>query len=486
MSNPKPLTGLFLGAGASAELGLPLVWELTNEVKQWLTPAKLRALNQGWRQQRTGFSDAVIDDLASVLERPEMHYESILGHLETQYRRAPEFQKDYHGLYSWLVEMVYHILRLRHAEIAKFIQGNVKAFEGIARLAASNKPLWAFSLNHDVILECVAAHFQIPIHSGFNDGLVSFPRRNKRGAVIGELKAETLTAEHLEAGILFPQPGSDGINLVKIHGALDVFTFREGKDLARLLPQEASVAGLTEMLRSANEELIYVVPGCPQPAKATNEVAYADEAGQMQFLRRSLLAGAYKFNDHRSQVLPAHVLKQFESNIHHVSSLVCIGYSFGDLHINQIFRTWLEAEPERLLEIVSPQATSVPSFLLHLSPQVTLVPDRATDYLDRVTGIVRSRRDTLDKQFARWFLKNRKNIQAAQAHDVFLRDLEDRWIKRFQEKLESLPIRDGDLDCEALGRTPQELGRDFAEEKLAIIESALAAFLEDHREEIPD
>jgi hypothetical protein len=40
------LTGLFLGAGASYEVAMPLVWELTNEIKAWLTPDKLRALNR--------------------------------------------------------------------------------------------------------------------------------------------------------------------------------------------------------------------------------------------------------------------------------------------------------------------------------------------------------------------------------------------------------------------------------------------------------
>jgi hypothetical protein len=32
------LTGLFLGAGASYEVGMPLVWELTEELFRWLTP----------------------------------------------------------------------------------------------------------------------------------------------------------------------------------------------------------------------------------------------------------------------------------------------------------------------------------------------------------------------------------------------------------------------------------------------------------------
>jgi len=36
---------------ASYEAGLPLVWELTHEIKKWLTPEKLREFNRGWRVQ---------------------------------------------------------------------------------------------------------------------------------------------------------------------------------------------------------------------------------------------------------------------------------------------------------------------------------------------------------------------------------------------------------------------------------------------------
>jgi hypothetical protein len=62
----QSLTGLFLGAGASAELGMPLVWELTEGLKQWLTPDKLRRFNEGWHLQGGGKSDAVIEDFLSV------------------------------------------------------------------------------------------------------------------------------------------------------------------------------------------------------------------------------------------------------------------------------------------------------------------------------------------------------------------------------------------------------------------------------------
>jgi hypothetical protein len=69
----------------------------------------------------------------------------------------------------------------------------------------------------------------------------------------------------------------------------------------------------------------------------------------MQFLRRSLLAGAFKFDDRREQVLSRRFLEQFRSNINWVTKLVCIGYSFGDIHVNGVVLGWLEVATERRL-----------------------------------------------------------------------------------------------------------------------------------------
>jgi hypothetical protein len=56
MSDSLKLTGLFLGAGFSYEVGMPLVTELTRDLKETLTPAKVKAFNKSWQEQGTGFS----------------------------------------------------------------------------------------------------------------------------------------------------------------------------------------------------------------------------------------------------------------------------------------------------------------------------------------------------------------------------------------------------------------------------------------------
>jgi hypothetical protein len=63
-------TGLFLGAGASYEIGMPLVWDLTAKLKNCFTPERLHEFNSSWRAQGGGYPEVVIDDLARILALP--------------------------------------------------------------------------------------------------------------------------------------------------------------------------------------------------------------------------------------------------------------------------------------------------------------------------------------------------------------------------------------------------------------------------------
>lgn len=471
------LTGLFLGAGASYEVGLPLVWELTSELKQWLTAEKLRALNQGWRVQGGGYPDPVIDDLAGVLERPELHYESILGYLETQFRRHSGKEQHHHGLYLWLVEMVYHILYLRHVNSRGYVERSLGYLDGLGWFASKNAPLWVFSLNHDLIVECAAARLGLPVCSGFAKEVVRLPRRDKAGAKIGEIRAETISGDQLErSGMPFLQPGTPGINLLKIHGALDVFAFRDGKDLLKLIPDEASPKGVIAVLKAANEDLLYPTGDVTRPVKATNEIAFADEEGEMQFLRRTLLAGAYKFDKRHSQVLPYRLLDYFRSYINYISTLVCIGYGFGDIHINQVIREWLEFSAERRIEIIEPGEQRIPAFGLHLAPQVTLRKATATEYLDSAAGITRTRRELLEKRFAAWARKMGTSKATAELQS-FIHEHERERARVLAERIAALPLRDGDIDIDALGMSPDELAQQILSEPGNSLEDVLETFL---------
>ena len=274
---------------------MPLVRDVTATLKRWLTPDKFRSFNESWRSQGGGYPESVIEDFVKIFSRSDLYYEDTLGYLETQFTRRSPVGEEFHHLYSWLVQMVYFILYCRHVNHADYIRRNLRYYDGISSFASDNRPLWIFSLNHDFIIECLVTTIDdLPLNSGFTNEVVRIPRRDQARKITGHVRAEVLPGRDLEQSAMpFFRQGTHGINLLKLHGALDIFTFRDGKDLLKILPIENNVDGVLETLRVTNEELNY---NPANPVMATNEIVYADETGEMQFLRRSLLAGAYKFN----------------------------------------------------------------------------------------------------------------------------------------------------------------------------------------------
>lgn len=476
MSNSPTLTGLFLGAGASYELGMPLAWDLTKELKTWLTPEKFKFLNDTWKAQNGGYSERVVEDFIKILLLPELHYEAILGHLETQFRRRSPESSQYYGLYSWLVELIYFLLYFRHVRNTSFITKNIPFFKGIKSLAEKNFPLWVFSLNHDLMVECLAAEFNLPLHSGFDKNQITLPRRDKSGKIFGEIKAGIVTADQLRRSILgFAKPGEEGINLLKIHGALDVFTFRDGKDLLKLLPSKSTPTEIIESLRIANEELI-----CPdnpsQKFRVRNEIIYADTTGKIQFLRRSLLAGAYKFDGSNNQVLPENFLILFKNYLNNLKKLVCLGYRFGDTHINNIIRKWLELNEDHHLEIVSPNSKNIPDLLLHLASQIKLIPNSASEYFDSEGNISRTRSELLYKRCISWVRRVGDKNEAEHQLKLFIKEHQTKMLNIVVERLKSFPIIDGKIDLKAIAESPDDLAKKWLSEEYFSIEQVLEDF----------
>ena len=150
----------------------------------------------------------------------------------------------------------------------------------------------------------------------------------------------------------------------------------------------------------------------------------------MQFLRRSLLAGAFKFDARGSQVLPRSMLKHFRENLnsHQNSSVsdmaVVTGTSIGA-------GEWLELSPERRLEIVDPNAKEAPASLLHLLPQIAVTACTATEYFDKQAGIIRSPREQKEKRPAAILRARGKDRANASIASFFKKDREEEYHASF-------------------------------------------------------
>jgi hypothetical protein len=299
--------------------------------------------------------------------------------------------------------------------------------------------------------------------------------RDGTGEKTGHLRAESIKAEQFAKGMPFFQPGARGINLLKIHGALDVFTYNEtGEDVLKLLPLEHTIAGVIGALRVANEDLRNMGNG-NVPYRTTNEITYADDAGQIQYLRRSILAGAYKFDQRVSQVLPHAIFKIFKTYINYVSTLVCIGYGFGDIHVNQVLRDWLEFSAERRLEIVNPGIDEVPQFLRHLAPQVVIIKIPASDYFDKAAGIVRTESDLLEKRLSAWIRKQPSKQQADREFASFLNEYNQRVGLAVLGKMNSFRGNDA---TSGVAAAAQEISEQVLNDAGCTRDACLKAFLD--------
>lgn len=182
------LVGMLLGAGASYDLGMPLVAHLTGEFKGYFTPTHLRELNDRWLVQRGGFDDDVIEITIQLLEREDYTYEKILGTLQEYGQAHHPKPQQYQSLYVKMLEMVTIMLLWRQVRNFKYFYRGLPPFEGFTEFARQSSPLWAFSLNHDLLFEMISGHCNVPLRDGFwpQKNLI-IPRIDEKGVRHGSL-----------------------------------------------------------------------------------------------------------------------------------------------------------------------------------------------------------------------------------------------------------------------------------------------------------
>ena len=97
--------------------------------------------------------------------------------------------------------------------------------------------------------------------------------------------------------------------------------------------------------------------------------------GEKKILMRGLL----------SQIAPSEFLSLFRGNLNYADELICIGYSFGDKHIDDHIVDWLSFSATRKLTIVNPGINVCPVRMKHLSGQVECKPIGASDYFTQLS-----------------------------------------------------------------------------------------------------
>jgi len=344
--------GFLIGAGASYELGLPLVDELTIEFKR----ALLRTKEMPYYRVPKEISSIVFP----LLESDDLNYEDIIGRIEVEIQRCRgnnNLYQKWYGILARYLEAVFYLLLERHDKNKTFIKARLDLFEPLKNYCCNN-PLWIFSLNHDLLVEIIAKHLGIPIKFGFKDTIQ-----------INGLTFEKLSRENMEKNQFSFFQKDPGINLIKLHGALDVFVEGDEKNYLKIINQGNDITGIIDDVSKILEGDASTKEG----VKCTNHITYYDEDNVLQFLRITIMSGKHKYSSRISHTMDDWFFKIYKGHINYIKNLYSIGYSFQDLHVNNVLYDWLTFSKERKLKIVNPHLSRIPNYFSHISDQIEII-----------------------------------------------------------------------------------------------------------------
>ena len=378
-------TAFFIGAGFSKEFGLPLAGELSKLLLDWLTPEKLTALNKKWAIENYGYPADLITETCELLKNLDMNYEKLIGKLQEKVIEIKNNEKrhSYWGFTNYLIELISFLLIERHINYENYFKKSIPYYRGLKFFSERCKPLWIFSLNQDLVIEMICDEIDLILSDGYDENAVEiFPMFNEKAENIGDFTFKKILWSNVSLDNMFFLPkGREGVNLLKIHGSLGEYTYLDQSYLLKIKPNTRDISGWLNSLKNANENLKFFLDGIPM-IRSINEIQVTDGTGEMQFLRRTVLASRFKFSKEISQNAPKELLTLLDEKINDFKELIIIGYSFGDKHINEIIEKWVLSEEMRYIHIVDPFLKYLPQNIKIHEEKFTILNYSISDFLD--------------------------------------------------------------------------------------------------------
>lgn len=385
------MKALFLGAGASFECGMPLVYEFTRT----LIPNILNRLDSKlFDFTKTPHFRKKFEE---ILLNPNIHYEQMVGALQDIYLERREDSEIAYSVYQQFVECIQMLLLEDQKLTLPLFKEKIKDYIGIKNLVDQQPCLHVFSLNHDINFEEICRYYSVDCKDGFfenSDELYNHIARFKN-----------LTKEQLNSGKFnFFNKNDIGINLIKLHGSLDVFAVDDLNLYMKSSPsKDADFGGNYEEISRVEKHSLEVVKNIGQ--RGVNELFVLDRNGELQFMRRSLLTGGHKFRGTFDQIAPIDFFKEFKKRINLIKELDVIGYGFGDEHVNDVLSAWIDSD-EVKMNIFDPFRKNVPDFLKLNAAKVKIVNGGLTDYFKQFETPIA----TQSSEERNYFLKTYREI----------------------------------------------------------------------------
>lgn len=359
------MLAFFLGAGASVECGMPLVWPFTATFREnVLSRIDTNLFN---------FSDSkeIKKRFAEIIGNNDLHYEQMVSELEIwKLSAAGKEQQTVDGLIRQTTECIQILLLELQEKCQSRMRLRFDDYFGLKSIIKQHGSLDIYSLNHDLIVEELCSFYEIPLKDGF------YSDREHGYSRLGDFKVVT-KSEFEQRDLDFFEQNESGANLIKLHGSFDIFAI---EDMGKYLKSVGDGEFWSYVRSVRNIESLSVEECQKSGNRGVNELFVTDDFGELQFLRRSLLSGGHKFSDKFEQIAPRELFEEFKARIRSVRELVVIGYGFGDEHVNLVFCDWLKI-PDTKLIICDPYRTEVPDFLSGNASQIEIRNVGFTDLL---------------------------------------------------------------------------------------------------------
>jgi len=333
-----------------------------------------------------GYPNELITEVCELLKNLDMNYEKLIGTLQQKVinTRNNEKRHAYWKFTNYLIELISLILIERHINNENYNKKSIPYYRGLKFFSEMCQPLWIFSLNQDLVIEMLSDELNIKLCDSYDENTVEVvPMFNEKAKKIGEFtfKKQLWSNLNLEKMHFLPK-GIKGINLLKIHGSLGEFTYSDSSYLLKIKPDERNINGWLNSIKKANENLKFFLDGIPL-IRSINEIQVTDENGELQFLRRTLLAGKFKFSKEITQNAPKELILLFEEKINDFENLIIIGYSLGDSNINEIIKKWVMSQEKRFIYIIDPSMKSLLPNIKIPESKFIILNYLTSDFLDK-------------------------------------------------------------------------------------------------------
>jgi hypothetical protein len=361
--------GLLLGAGFSYDLGMPLTIELTEVFLNLFTYEMVERLGsaasrlQPYGKDRPINRNAIMAGLASVLDyknKGGKNYEAFLGELQNRagFSSPTQSERDsYNYLFDYFYQVIHLALCLYQEVSYGIMYSRNRQWFSALKTFLTDAETWVFSLNHDLYLEYLALDFNIPITYG-DDHTLELPVSNLdlgKRIQFSYTERKGWSADH--RGFL---KGVPGFNLVKLHGGLSEFSYKDDTLLCNLQLDKRSSLDLARDF-GLSRQMAYSENG--EPVLDGQDRGISDINGNFDIISNSMLTGGRKYSGTSKVKDGEEKLQILDAVLSELDEITVIGYGFGDEHINfRLSNAMLLNEKLRIV-VVDPYRRETPSCL---------------------------------------------------------------------------------------------------------------------------